>query len=88
MVAEDLAGQADAGQPACRESIALGDGLGGRFPFDEFHTTGRAPGVPAAGVKLIDVRVLFEREDEAFSLRDLDGPESFNSELGHIPRLY
>jgi hypothetical protein len=78
VIADDLARKADARDAARRQNVALGDGHAIRLAFDEFHAARRAAGITAAGVKLIDLRVLLEGEDEAFSVLHLDGAESFH----------
>src|SRR5690606_7373448 len=85
---EDLAREADARQAAALEDL----GLGLRHPLgltrDELHAARRAARVAAAGVQLIDARVLLEREDEALSVGHAERAHSFDSQLGHGAELY
>src|SRR5437899_3290042 len=68
VVAHDLAGETDAGQPARVQYVLLGRRRHGRLPGDELDAARRAPRVPAARVKLIDLHVLFEREHHALAV--------------------
>ena len=83
MIADDLAGETHTGKPTRTQHVFLGGRHGVGLPFDELHAARRAPRVPAAGVQLIDVDVLFEREHEALTVFHLDRGITFNRQFGH-----
>jgi hypothetical protein len=87
VVARHLTGEADAGKTAGGEDGFFRLGHARRLAADEFHAARRAARVPAAGVHLIDLRVLLEREDEALPLGHLERPDVLNREPGHQASL-
>src|SRR5689334_4502345 len=91
MVAADLAGEADAGhgvEAPGGEEVFFGLGHRVGFAGEELDAAGRAAGVAAAGVELVGFRFVGEGVDEAFVLRDLEGSDGFDGELGHGGRVY
>ena len=85
MIAEDLAGQAHAGQTFGREPLDFGGGVRRRFPLDEFHPACGAARVSTARVKNVNLRVLLDREHEPLVGGDSECAISFDSELWHLP---
>jgi hypothetical protein len=83
VIAQDLTREADAGHAFGGEDGALGFGHGRGFPVDELDTAGRAAGVAAARVQLIDLRILLEGQDEALALFHVNGPKPFNGQFRH-----
>src|SRR6185436_17675189 len=61
-------------------------GLSLRFWFtgDEFHAAGRAPGLAATGMQLIDSRVLFQREHEPLAKFHIERTFTLNGQLWHL----
>src|SRR5581483_4389769 len=53
------------------------------LPGKELHSAGRAAGVAATGVQLIDARFIFQRQDQALVLRDFEFALTFHGELRH-----
>jgi hypothetical protein len=83
VVAEDLTGQAHAGQAARGEHGSLRLRAPFRLSSNELDAACRAPRLSAAGVQLVHVRVFLEREHEALSFRDLKRSEIFDRKLWH-----
>ncbi len=83
VVAEDLTGQAHARQTTGRQrgDLRLGPGLG--LAADKFHAARRAPCASAAGVQLIDPRVLLQREDKALSFRHVKRADVLDGQVRH-----
>ena len=88
VVAQNLAGQAHAGEPAFLKLGRFCFRHLRRLPIDELHAARRAPGVAAARVQHVHLRVLFDRQHEPLSLRHVDRPESLNRQLWHVSLLF
>jgi hypothetical protein len=83
VVAQDLAAQPHAGQSASGQDRLFGDGHLRWLARHELHPAGRTPGVAAAGMELIDLRLIFQRQYKSFVLRNLEFPYSVNSQFRH-----
>jgi hypothetical protein len=83
MVAGDLAAQPDAGQAAGDEDGLLGRGHGRRLSNDELEPAGGAPGVSAAGVELIDFRLVFQCQNQPLPPGHVDRSHSLDRKLRH-----
>jgi hypothetical protein len=83
VIADDLAAQSDARQSSSCHYIALGDGHLVRLTFDKLDTARRAAGVSAAGMQLIDPRILLQGQNQSLPLRHLKLSGTFDSELRH-----
>ncbi len=84
MIADDLTREAYANSSLGQENLSFRDRHPRRFSFNEFHATRRAAGIAAAGVQLIDVCVLLEREHEALAVLNIKRSKSFHRQLGHV----
>ena len=86
VVAEDLAGEADAGhvgEPARGHHIFFGLGHGGGFAGDELDSAGGAAGVTTTGVELVGVGFVGEGVDQALTSWNLECAVVFDGEFGH-----
>jgi hypothetical protein len=72
VIAEDLATEPDSGQAASGERILLGDGRTLRLTGQELHSAGSATRIAAAGVQLIDLGLIFQGQNQALSLWDVE----------------
>jgi hypothetical protein len=84
VIANDLTRQPHANSSLRQEHLSFRDGHARWFAFDEFDPAGRASRVTAAGMQLVDVRVLLERQHETLTIFDIKRSESFNGQLGHV----
>jgi len=84
MIADDLTRQPHPDRALCQKHLFLRNCHPRGFPLDEFDATGCATGIAAAGVQLVDVRVLLEREHQTLSILDIKRSESFYGQPGHV----
>ena len=70
-------------QAAGGQDLLFGFGHLPGFAGDELDAAGGAARVPAAGVKLIDLRFILQRIDQALSLRDFELSDAIDTEFGH-----
>jgi len=83
VIAEDLAGQAHAGQTFRRETLDLGRCMCRRLAVDELDAAGRATRVSAARMENVNLGILLDGEHEPLSVRDLERSVSFDRQLWH-----
>src|SRR5262245_53017712 len=83
VIAEDLAAEPDAARALGGQRRLFGDRHARGLAGHEFDAARRAPSVAAAGMQLIDVRFVLERENESFVLRYGKRPGSFDSQDWH-----
>jgi ribosome-associated protein len=84
VIAQDLAGQADAVKTTRGEALFLRSRHARGLPLDELHAARRASRVAAARVQNIDTRVLFDREHQALLRGDFKRSISINRQCGHV----
>ena len=70
-------------EPSSRQDGRLGLGHGRRLTVNEFHTAGRAAGLPAAGMQLIDLRVLLQGQHQALARFHVTRSHTFDSQFWH-----
>jgi hypothetical protein len=84
MVAHDLATEPHFTKQVARlKDVLLGDRHLIGFAGHEFDPAGGAPGVPAAGVELIDLGVVLEGEDHSLAGWHVERADPVHGELGH-----
>jgi hypothetical protein len=86
VIAENLATQPDACQAAGLQHVAFGDRHLARLAGDELDAAGRAAGIAAAGVELINSRILDQGQYEALGGWNFESTDAFDRELGHAYR--
>ena len=84
VVANRLTRQSDAGRVFRRQHRLFGNRHPLGLTSDEYDATRRAAGVPAAGMEDIDLRVLFDGENQPLPGFDFEGPELFDGEFWHL----
>jgi hypothetical protein len=70
-----------------RERPLLGFGHSRRLAGHEFDPAGRTPGVPAAGVKLIDLGFIHERQYQPLAHGNFERSNTLDRQLGHDVNL-
>jgi len=83
VIAQDLAGQTNAGEPFGREPFDFSRGMCRWLSVYEFNAAGRAPRIAAACVQNIDAGLVLNRKYEPLSFRDLESPEPLNRQIWH-----
>lgn len=83
VIAYNLTAQSHTGDSLGDQDVFLGHRHRLGLAIEELHAAGRAAGVAAAGVKLIDSRVFGQCEHQPFSLGHIEFTEAFDSQLGH-----
>ena len=84
VIAEDLAREPDAGQPALGEPLLFRRGVTGRLSLDELHAACRAAGISSARVQDIDLRVLLDCEHEALFCGHVERAVSVDRQFWHV----
>ena len=69
LIANNLTAQPDTGQTSRGEQIFFGDGQAGRLSRNKLDAASGAAGIPAAGVQLVNTRILFQCQHQPFSWR-------------------
>ena len=84
VIADDLAGQPDAGQPARVQHVLFRGRHRGRLAVDELDSTRGTARIAAARVELVDLGVLFEGEDETLTRFDVHRRMTFYRQFWHL----
>ena len=84
-VAEDLATQPHAFQPARGEQVFFGLGHLVWLAGKKLHPAGCAAGVPAAGVKLVHPGILLQSQHQPFAFHNVKIAYSIHGQFGHVP---
>ena len=79
-----MAAKANARKAFGRQDILLGDGHFGGFAFDELDFAGRAAGVAAAGMELVDLGFVNQGQNKAFAFWDFKFAYTIDSQFGHF----
>src|SRR6185312_10223970 len=83
VVTDDLAAETNAGQSPGSQDGFFGLGHLLRLAREEFDPAGGAAGVAAAGMELIDLGFVLQRQHQALALGHLELPDSLDSQLRH-----
>jgi hypothetical protein len=84
MVANDLATQPNGAEQATSfEHIFFGDRHLVRFASDELNAAGRAAGIPAASVELIDLGLVLQSQDQPLAGGHVESSTVFHRQFRH-----
>jgi hypothetical protein len=87
VVTTNLAAQANASDLASSENNLLGFRHQFRLPSDKLHPAGRAPGISATGMKLIDTCLIGQGQDKTLVLRYIEG-YAIHGQFRHFDFLF
>jgi hypothetical protein len=84
VIADDLTGQAHAGQALGRKHRALGIPHGVGFARDEFHAARRAARATATRMQLVNAGILLQRQHKALAGFHFKRSHTFDGQLRHL----